>query len=66
MNDRLASASSRWRVAGALLLAAVAWFGGAASAADPLGRFRADPQQVSVAGICSAQVAPSHPGTSLW
>ena len=44
---------ARWRVAGALLLAVTAWFGGAASAADPLGRFPADPQQVSVAGISS-------------
>ena len=53
MNDLPASAFSRWRVAGALLLAAMAWFGGAASAADPLGRFPADPKQVSVAGISS-------------
>lgn len=52
MNGLPASASSRRRVAGALL-AAMAWFGGAASAADPLGRFPADPQQVSVAGISS-------------
>src|SRR5580704_17936360 len=29
---------SLWRVAGALLLALSAWFGGSASAADPLGR----------------------------
>jgi poly(3-hydroxybutyrate) depolymerase len=42
-----------WRVTGALLLAASAWFGGSASAADPLGRFPADPTQVSVAGISS-------------
>jgi poly(3-hydroxybutyrate) depolymerase len=44
---------SLWRVAAALLLAASAWFGGCASAADPLGRFPADPSQVSVAGISS-------------
>ena len=44
---------SLWRVTGALLLAASAWFGGSASAADPLGRFPADPTQVSVAGISS-------------
>ena len=44
---------SLWRVAGALLLALSAWFGGSASAADPLGRFPADPTQVSVAGISS-------------
>ncbi len=36
-----------------MLLAAVACFGGHASAADPLGRFPADPAQVSVAGISS-------------
>lgn len=40
------------RAAGALL-AAMAWFGGGASAADPLGRFPADPGQVSVSGISS-------------
>jgi len=44
---------SLWRVAGASLLALWAWFGGCASAADPLGRFPADPTQVSVAGISS-------------
>jgi poly(3-hydroxybutyrate) depolymerase len=44
---------SLWRVAGASLLALSAWFGGCASAADPLGRFPADPTQVSVAGISS-------------
>lgn len=42
-----------WRLAGALLLSAAAWFGGCASAADPLARFPADPGQVSVAGISS-------------
>jgi len=41
------------RAARALLLAAMAWFGGAASAADPLGRFPANPSQVSVSGISS-------------
>ena len=41
------------RIASALLLAAAAWFGGGASAADPLGRFPVDPKQVSVAGISS-------------
>jgi poly(3-hydroxybutyrate) depolymerase len=45
--------SSFWRVAGGLLLAVSAWFGGSASAADPLGRFPADASQVSVAGISS-------------
>ena len=35
------------------LLAAAVWFGGAASAADPLGRFPIDPAQVSVSGISS-------------
>ncbi len=41
--------ASRGRVAA---LAASAWFGGGASAADPLlGRFPADPTQVAVAGI---------------
>jgi hypothetical protein len=44
---------SFWRVVAAGLLAAAALFGGAASAADPLGRFPADPGQVSVAGISS-------------
>jgi len=44
---------SLWRVAGASLLMMSAWFGGCASAADPLGRFPADPTQVSVAGISS-------------
>lgn len=47
------AAPSFWRLAGALLLAASAWFGGCASAADPLGRFPADASQVSVAGISS-------------
>src|ERR1700747_1917739 len=37
----------------AVLLLAVAWFGGGASAADPLGRFPVDPTQVSVSGISS-------------
>jgi hypothetical protein len=41
------------RAAGAVLLAAAAWFGGDASAADPLGRLPADPAQVSVSGISS-------------
>jgi poly(3-hydroxybutyrate) depolymerase len=41
------------RAAPALLVAAVAWFGGWASAAEPLGRFPADPGQVSVSGISS-------------
>src|SRR5436190_5664125 len=36
-----------------LLLVAVAWFGGGASAADPLGRFPVDPAEVSVSGISS-------------
>lgn len=44
---------SRLHAVAAGLLAAVAWFGGPASAADPLGRFPADPGQVSVAGISS-------------
>ena len=48
-----AAVPSLWRGAGALLLALSAWFGGSASAADPLGRFPADPTQVSVAGISS-------------
>ena len=48
------AAPSFWRAAGTLALAAAAtWFGGGASAADPLGRFAADPGQVSVAGISS-------------
>ena len=42
-----------WRVVATWLLAVAPWFGGAASAADPLGRLRADPGQVSVAGISS-------------
>jgi poly(3-hydroxybutyrate) depolymerase len=42
-----------WRVASALLATAAAWFGGCASAADPLGRFPTDASQVSVAGISS-------------
>ena len=41
------------RTAAALLLAASAWFAGEALAADPLGRFPVDPQQVSVSGISS-------------
>jgi poly(3-hydroxybutyrate) depolymerase len=41
------------RTASALLLAAAAWFGGGASAADPLGRFPVDSGQVSVSGISS-------------
>jgi poly(3-hydroxybutyrate) depolymerase len=41
------------RTAASLLLAASAWFAGAALAADPLGRFPIDPQQVSVSGISS-------------
>jgi hypothetical protein len=41
------------RAALALLVAAVAWFGGCASAAEPLGRLPADPGQVSVSGISS-------------
>ena len=53
MNGPPSAAPSLWRVAGALLLAGTAWFGGCASAADPLGRFAADPGQVSVAGISS-------------
>jgi poly(3-hydroxybutyrate) depolymerase len=36
-----------------LLLLATVWFGGTASAADPLGRFPIDPAQVSVSGISS-------------
>jgi poly(3-hydroxybutyrate) depolymerase len=47
------AAPSLGRAAGALLLAASAWFGGGASAADPLDRFPADASQVSVAGISS-------------
>jgi poly(3-hydroxybutyrate) depolymerase len=39
--------------ASALLLAVSVWFGGAASAADPLASFPTDPKQVSVAGISS-------------
>ena len=41
------------RAAAALLLAASAGFAEGALAADPLGRFAVDPQQVSVAGISS-------------
>src|SRR5438128_1569348 len=44
--------SIRRYTAMALLLAAT-WFGGGASAADPLGRFPVDPDQVSVSGISS-------------
>ena len=41
------------RTASALLLAAASWFGGGASAADPLGHFPVDSGQVSVSGISS-------------
>jgi hypothetical protein len=41
------------RAAPALLVAAAAWLGGYASAAEPLGRLPADPGQVSVSGISS-------------
>jgi poly(3-hydroxybutyrate) depolymerase len=41
------------QMATALLLVAAVWFGGTASAADPLGRFPIDPAQVSVSGISS-------------
>src|SRR5262252_1705703 len=41
------------RRAASSAVAAVAWFGGGASAADPLGRFPVDPAEVSVSGISS-------------
>jgi hypothetical protein len=41
------------RAAPVLLLAAAAWLGGYALAAEPLGRLPADPGQVSVSGISS-------------
>src|SRR5437660_12307222 len=41
------------RHAAIALLVAVAWFGGGASAADPLGRFPVDAAEVSVSGISS-------------
>jgi poly(3-hydroxybutyrate) depolymerase len=41
------------RAVAALLAVSAAWFGGWASAAEPLGRFSADPGQVSVSGISS-------------
>src|SRR6266481_2550069 len=37
----------------AVLLLVATWFGGGASAADPLGRFPVDPAEVSVSGISS-------------
>jgi hypothetical protein len=42
--------SIRRHTAMALLLVAT-WFGGGASAADPLGSFAVDPAEVSVSGI---------------
>jgi poly(3-hydroxybutyrate) depolymerase len=47
------SATSKIGRAAPLLVAAAAWFGGWASAAEPLGRLSADPGQVSVSGISS-------------
>jgi poly(3-hydroxybutyrate) depolymerase len=49
----MSATSEIGRAALALLVAAAAWFGGCASAAEPLGRFSADPGQVSVSGISS-------------
>jgi hypothetical protein len=49
----MSATSQVWRAAPALLVAAAAWFGGYASAAEPLRRFPADPDQVSVSGISS-------------
>jgi poly(3-hydroxybutyrate) depolymerase len=49
----MSATSQAWRAAPALLVAAAAWFGGYASAAEPLGRFPADRDQVSVSGISS-------------
>src|SRR5438874_8849451 len=45
--------SLRRHAAMGLLVTAVAWFGGGAWAADPLGRFPVDPAEVSVSGISS-------------
>src|SRR5580704_11207444 len=41
------------RLTAAVLLLVATWFGGGASAADPLGRFPVDPAEVSVSGISS-------------
>ena len=49
----MSATSAMGRAAQALLVASAAWFGGWASAAEPLGRFSADPGQVSVSGISS-------------
>ena len=49
----MSATSEIGRAAPALLVAAAAWLGGCASAAEPLGRFPADPAQVSVSGISS-------------
>jgi poly(3-hydroxybutyrate) depolymerase len=49
----MSSRSEIRRAVAALLAVSAAWFGGWASAAEPLGRFSADPGQVSVSGISS-------------
>src|SRR5215831_16606938 len=49
----MSATSAIGRAAPALLVASAAWLGGWASAAEPLGRFSADPGQVSVSGISS-------------
>jgi poly(3-hydroxybutyrate) depolymerase len=49
----MSATSEIGRAAPALLVAAAAWFGGSASAAEPLGRLPADSGQVSVSGISS-------------
>jgi poly(3-hydroxybutyrate) depolymerase len=49
----MSATSEIGRAAPALLVAAAAWFGGSASAAEPLGRLPANPGQVSVSGISS-------------
>jgi poly(3-hydroxybutyrate) depolymerase len=49
----MSATSQMERTAPALMAAAAVWFGGCASAAEPLGRFPADPAQVSVSGISS-------------
>jgi poly(3-hydroxybutyrate) depolymerase len=47
------SAGEAIRQTAVALLLAAAWFGGAAAAAEPLGRYPIDPTQVSVSGISS-------------
>ena len=48
------------RTASALLLAAASWFGGGASAADPLGHFPVNSGQVSVSRSAPARSWPTN------